>query len=118
MNELELRRRRADDENAFGRSELVRDRLEETMGIVGVLVLVLGIRPFRMAMNVVRRRLQCLLVEARGIDVEDAGFVVIDPKGDVTIRRHDGCAPFWPPVLAQTRRLCGATLGLTVAATP
>ena len=91
MDELELRRRRPDDEDAPGGAELLRDGLEEAVRVVRVVVDVLRHGPLGVAMKMVRRRVQRLLVEALGVDVEDARFAVVDPYGDVTIRSH-GCA--------------------------
>ena len=84
--ELELRGRRPHDEDLIGIAERVRDIVEEAGQVVGVMVLFR--RTLRMATDVTAGRADRRLVEALGVDVENARFLVIDPHSGLEMGGH------------------------------
>jgi hypothetical protein len=86
-DELELRRRRPDDEDGVGLAERLHDIAEEPAQVVGVMVLFR--RTLLVAMDVGAGRTKRRLVERPGVNVEDAGFLVIDPDGGLMMGVHD-----------------------------
>ena len=84
--ELELRCRRPDDEDLPGVAELCRDVVEEAVRVVGMIVL--GRPTLGVAMDVTERRADHRLVEACGVDVENARLVAVDPHGCLAMGGH------------------------------
>ena len=93
FEKFKLRRRWPNDKNCIGALERSRDLVEEPRGVVGVLF---GFSPpLGMSMDEVLRRQNRRFVDGLWLgvtdrlrlNVEDAGFLVIDPDDDV--RRHN-----------------------------
>ena len=81
-NELELGGRRADDEDRFGAFQRASYLSEESLCVVGVAPLL--VRPDRMAVHVMIGRADARRIEPISVYVENLGFVVINPNGNMS----------------------------------
>ncbi len=81
-DELELRSRRADNEDLHRTVERPGDFVEESLGVFGMRLCFLG-APWMLVMHIAMRSLDRGVIDVAWLDIEDSRFLVINPNRNV-----------------------------------